>query len=185
MLCALAFVLCGCSSGEKGREPEGTVLAEVLGIDRVGTVWVLTAAGRDETGGTVLQTVEDETLDGAFTAMPGSGERWISLTNVAQVLIGDGAELQEVLSFLIEKSGMSWRATVWYAPLAKALMEDTEDGGTARLKVLEQAGEETVTVLDALAELVSEGKTELPVLTVRDGKMEIVGKLGFELAEKV
>lgn len=184
-LCLLTLLfLCGCSSGEKGREPEDTVLAEILGIDRVAGKYVLTAAGRDSTGGTVMQTVEGETVAEVFEAMPGAGEEWISLTNVTRLLLGDGVEPGEVLTFILKESGMSWRATVWYAPLAAGLMAETEDGGTARLTVLEQAGTETVTVLDALAELASDGVTELPALTLRDGKPEILGMLHYEWGGK-
>lgn len=181
-LCVLTLiiVLCGCSSGEKGREPEDTVLVEMLGIDRAGGVYVLTAAGQDGTGGTVMQTVEGETVAEVFAAMPGAGEKWVSITSVTRLLIGDGVEPGEVLTFILKESGMSWRATVWYAPLAAGLMAKTEDGGTARLTVLEEAGAETVTVLDALAELASDGATELPALGLRDGMLEIIGMLRYE-----
>ena len=186
LMCALTLLILmsGCSSGERGREPEDTVLAEVLGIDRVGVTWVLTTAGKAGTGETVLQTVEGETLTDVFAAIPSAGEKWVLLTGVAQILIGDGVEPREVLTFILKDSGISWRATVWYAPLAKGLMEEVE-GGAARLNVLEESGEKTVTVLDSLEELTSEGETELPVLTVRNGQIEIAGVIGYELAEKV
>lgn len=182
LICVLTLLimLCGCTSGEKGREPEDTVLAEVLGVDYAAGRYVLTAAGKDGTGGTVMQTAEGTTVAEAFAAMPGAGERWVSLTNVTHLLLGDGVEPGTVLTYILEDSGMSWRTTVWYAPLAAGLMAQTEDGGTARLTVLQQAGAETVTVLDALAELAGEGAVSLPGLTVRGGQPEITGMLRYE-----
>ena len=184
-LCVLTLLfLCGCSSGEKGREPEDTVLVEVLGIDRVAGVYVLTAAGRDSAGETVMQTVEGAGVAEVFGTMPGAGEQWVSLTNVTHLLLGDGVEPGEVLTFILKESGMSWRATVWYAPLAMSLMAETEDGGTARLTVLKQAGAKTVSVLDALAELASDGVTQLPGLALRGGTLEITGMLRYERSGK-
>ena len=180
-MCALTLLfLCGCSSGEKGREPEHTVLAEVLGIDRVAGGYVLTAAGKDGTGKVVLQTVEGATVRETFEVMPGAGEQWLALTNVTKVLLGDGVEPDEVLTFILKESGISWRATVWYAPVAVRMMEEVEGGGVARLTVLEQAGAETVSVLDALSELASDRMAELPGLRIRDGRLEIVGMLCYE-----
>ena len=185
VLCVLALLfLCGCSSGEKGREPEGTVLVEVLGVDHVAGVYVLTAAGSDMEGTVVLQTVEGATVREVFERMPGAGEEWVSLTNVTHLLLGDGVEPGEVLTFILKDSGMSWRATVWYAPLAMELMTETADGGVARLTILEETGGCTVSVLDVLAELASDGAAELPALTLRGGVLEVVGKLCYTWSEK-
>ena len=65
------------------------------------------------------------------------------------------------------------------------MMEETEDGGTARLAILEQSGAEMVSVLDVLAELATDGVAELPGLTVREGVPEIVGTLYYERREEV
>ncbi len=177
----LIFLLCGCSAGDRGKEPENTVLAQVLGIDRMGGVYLLTAAGTNEAGKPLVQTAEGATLEEAFAAMPGAGEKWVSLTNVTQLLLGDGVEPRETLTFIINKSGMSWRANVWYAPLATALMSEQEDGGIARLTLMEQAGTPVVTVLEALAGLLQEGKANLPALVIEKGKLTVSGAVEYEV----
>lgn len=181
LLAFLIFLLCGCSAGNRGKEPENTVLAQVLGIDRMGPAYLLTAAGTDEAGKPLIQTVEGTTLEEAFAAMPGAGEKWISLTNVTQLLLGDGVEPRETLTFIINKSGMSWRANVWYAPLATALMSEQEDGGVARLTLMEKTDTPTVTALEALAGLLQEGKAALPALAVGEGKLTVSGSVEYEV----
>lgn len=189
-VCAVLFavslltLLSGCARGERGREPENTVLVEVLGIDWQDGIYTLTAAGRNGAGETVTQSVEGVSTAEIFSAMPGAGETWFSLTGVNWFLFGDGVEPGEILSFILKESGMSWRATVWYTPIAEGFIKETADGGQARLTVLEQSGTETVTVLDALAELSAEGKTKLPALTIRNGMPEFLGMLQYEHSGK-
>lgn len=182
LMAFLMIALCGCSAGDRGREPENTVLAQVLGIDRMGTEYILTAAGADGGGEAVIQTVRGETLESVFAALPTAGEQWFSLTNVTQFLLGDGVDPVEALTFILNESGMSWRANVWYAGLAAALMEEQADGGTARLTVLEQSGAATVTVLEALAGLAGEGAASIPALTMRGGVLTAAGKLCYARA---
>lgn len=187
-LCLLAAALLafgclgGCSAGDRGREPENTVLVQVLGIDRMGTEYLLTVAGTDGAGAPVTQSVSAPSLQEAFDALPGAGEQWISLTNVTHFLLGDGVEPKEALTFILNESGMSWRADVWYAGLAAALMGEQEDGGIARLTVLEQAGVPAVTVLDALSDLAETGETAVPALVTRGGRLTAAGAVCYGAA---
>ena len=181
LLCLLP--LCGCAGGDRGREPENTVLAQVVGVDRMGESWIVSAAGKDNTGQTVLQKVEGKTLDDAFTALSGAGEVWMSVAGVSDFLLGDGAELREALLFVLDDSGMSWRANVWYVPIAAAVMEGQEAGGGDRLTVLKESGTATVSVLDALVGLEEEGRTSLPALTVKEGKLTPGGTIYYERRE--
>lgn len=180
LLLFLLPALSGCAGGARGREPESIVLAQVLGVDRMGELWILTAAGSDGAGEPFLLQAKGESLAAAFDALPGAGDEWVSLTNVTRFLLGDGVEPREVLTFILNDSGMSWRATVWYAPIAAAVMESQEDGGAARLDVLEQGGSGMVTVLDALVELEETGETALPALTVEGGTLAAAGHLHYE-----
>lgn len=174
------ILLCGCSGGEKGREPENTVPVQVLGIDRMGAEYVLTAVGTDGTGTALMQSARGGTLEEVFVALPGAGERWFALTNVTHFLLGDGVEPVEVLTFILNESGMSWRGNVWYAPLAAAVMAEQKDGGMARLSVLQQTETRVVTVLETLSVLRMDGTAELPALTVRDGMLEVSGVVCYE-----
>lgn len=181
IVAALALGLTGCAGGGRGREPEGTVLAQVLGVDRMGEVWLLTAAGPNGKGETVLQSVEGESLEETFLAVSGSGREWVSLKSVGHILLGDGVNPEEVLSFVIEDSGMSWRACVWYAPIAAAVIGEEEDGGSGRLTVLEETGGETVTVLEVLVGLKEKGKGVVPALVREDGHLVPSGFLECEV----
>ena len=82
---ALAMLLCGCTGGEHGREPENTVLAQVFGVDRMGGRCLLTAAGPNGKGETVIQSSEGESFAEAFAALPGSGKEWMSVKNVTHL----------------------------------------------------------------------------------------------------
>ena len=176
---ACALLLCGCTSG-RGREPENTVLAQVLGVDKWDGHYTLTVAGTDGAGDPVVWWVEEDSLEDAFEDLTEVGDRWLSLTGVTHLVLGDGTDPREVLTFIIEESGMSWRATVWYAPIAGVTMRALEDGGIARLEVLEQSGVETVSVLDVLVELEDEGAVEVSALSVIDGELEHVGSVWYE-----
>ena len=178
---ALAMLLCGCTGGEHGREPEDTVLAQVFGVDRMGGLCLLTAAGPNGKGETVIQSSEGESFAEAFAALPGSGKEWMSVKNVTHILLGDGVDPEEVLSFILDDSGLSWRSYVWYAPIAGAVIGEEKDGGMGRLDVLEQAGVETTSVLDVLAELKETGETSVPMLARVDGQLEISGRLKYEM----
>ena len=179
----LLLLACGgCSAAaDRGREPENTVLVQVLGVDCMDGAYLLTAAGTNGEGETVLQTVQADSLAGAFDALPGAGDQWISLTNVTHFLLGDGTAIQEVLLYILDESGMSWRANVWYASCAGALMEELDDGGIARLTVLEQSGQATVSVLDALAGLTETGETALPALRVQKESLQVAGTIHYEV----
>ena len=182
MAAAALLVCAGCSAAPgRGREPENTVLVQVLGVDWRAGVYQLTAAGTDGAGEPVIQSVRADSLDAAFDALPGAGSRWFSLTNVTHVLLGDGVGLREVLLSIFDGSGMSWRANVWYAGSAAGLMDGLEDGGVARLTVLEQSGRATVTVLDALAGLAGTGRAALPALSLRGGGLETAGTVLYEV----
>ena len=181
LLCLLT--LCGCAGSDRGREPENTVLAQVVGIDRPEGTWLVTAAGKDGKGETVYRTAEGKTLSEAFGTIPGAGESWMSVSGVSDFLVGDGVELREVLFFILDDSGMSWRANVWCVPIAAAVMEEHTAGGGDRLAVLRESGIKTVTVLDALADLEETGRTQVPALTTQRGKLTVGGTLYYERRE--
>lgn len=182
LICLLP--LCGCVGSARGREPENTVPARVVGVDRMDGTWMVTAAGTDPAGETVLHRAEGDTLEEAFSALSGAGERWVSVTGVSDFLIGDGVELKQTLLYILDDSGMSWRAGVWYVPIAGAVMEKQTGGGADRLTVLKESGAETVSVLDALAELEEKGRTSLPALTERDGMLTRCGEVCYERREE-
>lgn len=179
-LCGAALLeLSACSSaGAYGRELEDTVLVQVLGVDVMGTRVTLTAAGAGGEEETVLGHASGATLEEALRALPTAGDRYFSLTSVGELIVGDGVDWRELLDYVLMDPDMSWTAGVWAVNgFAGALMEETEDGGISRLALLKKNGPEPATVKSALAELLSDGRTALLVLAVKDGLAEPVGTL--------
>ena len=181
MAAAVLVALPGCSSARAaGREPEDTVLIQVIGVDVDGRGVVVTAAGQDGEE-TVVVTSSGDTLEEAFATLPTAGEKYVSLTTVSHVLLGDGIDTLALLRYVVEDPDMSYMARVWAGGFAGGLMEDLKEGGLERFRTLEQSGVATVTVKTALAELLSGQTTEIPALSVPDGELEVVGKLYFEV----
>ena len=181
---ALCFTLVACLSGcsaagAESRELEGTVLVQVLGVDAWGSGVALTAAGADGEEETAVECVRAGSLEEAFAALPAAGEKRLSLTSVAHLLVGDGVELEKVLEYVLNDPDMSYMAEVWAVNgFAGAVMEELEDGGIGRLGLLKSEG--GITVKTALAELL-EGGTALPALAVKDGQLEPAGTLYIEV----
>lgn len=177
---ALLLSLSACSAADAaGREPEDTVLAQIVGVDVDGRGVSVTAAGQDGEK-TVLAAASGDTLEEAFAALPTAGEKYISLTNVTHLLVGDGVDVIGLLNYVVNDPDMSYMAKVWAAGFAGGLMEDLREEGFERFQLLEQG--ETVTVKTALAELLSEESTAVPVLCFGDRGLETVGKLYFEVS---
>lgn len=181
MTAAGLLLLSGCTSANAaGREPEDTVLVQVIGVDVDGRGVVVTAAGRDGEE-TAVVSVSGGSLEEAFTALPTAGGRYLSLTNVTHVLVGDGVDVPAVLRYVLEDPDMSYMARVWAAGYAGGVMEELKEQGLERFQVLEEGGAETVTVKTALAELLEGKKTVIPSLSVGKAGLEVVGRLYFEV----
>lgn len=180
--CALMPILLfsGCASGTRGRELENTVLAQVMGVDNMDGGFLLTIAGTDGKEETVFQQAWGSSLEDACEAIHWAGERWVSLTNVTQFILGDGVEPGQVLHFILDESGMSWRGSVWYAPVAAAMIEDQPDGGMARLKLWEDSDLQTISVLHGLANWVQYGTLTLPALSNQTGVLSVSGNIVYE-----
>jgi hypothetical protein len=178
-LAAAFCLLSGCAA--HAREPEGLTLARVLGVDGGETV-TLTAvcAGADQEED-ILGTVSAGTLDEARWALPWSGEREMALTNLSYIVIGETADLEETLAYVLSDHEMSPSATVWLAEDAERLLTECADP-VARLAVITEQGTAAPTVVNALAALRLEGQVTLPVLTDRDGRLETAGELVWEAA---
>lgn len=176
----LFLALCGCR-GSGGREPADTAPARILGIDKLGSTWRLTAVAADGAGKPVFQQVEGDFPEEIFADMPAAGDVWISLHNVTAVLLGDGVPPADILPFLFNHSGMSWQAVLWSAPGAGELLGAREDGGVARLELLQKEGaDRPPTVLAALAALEGGREVALPVLGEREGCLVVLGWVFYE-----
>ena len=176
----LLLSLSGCAAADAvGREPEDTVLAQIIGVYVDGRGVSVTAAGQDGEK-TVVAAASGDTLESAFAALPTAGEKYISLTNVTHILVGDGVDVIGLLNYVVSDPDMSYMAKVWSAGYAGGLMEDLGGGGLGRFQLLEQG--ETVTVKAALAELLSGNPAAVPALAPGAYGPETVGKLYFEVS---
>ena len=168
LFCVLVcLLLTGCEALPFARELESTMLVQVLGVDWMGDGVTLTAASDPGAGGgTAVLSASGRTLQEAKEALKGAGEEFVSLTHVAQIVLGSGSDCRAVLEAALEDPALGQGATVWLADdiAAKDLLESVE-GGAKRLSSVElNSGAEPVTVLQSLVVLEESGHVELPVL---------------------
>lgn len=170
LFCCLAcLMLTGCEALPFARELESTMLVQVLGVDWTEDGVVLTAASDPGAGGgTAVLSASGRDLREAKEALKGAGEEYVSLTHVAQIVLGADSEHREVLEAALDEPALGQSATVWLAAegTAKDLLEGV-DGGAKRLSSIElNSGVKPVTVLQSLMRLEEEGQVEMPVLGV-------------------
>lgn len=175
VLCLLGcLLLSGCEAVPFARELESTMLVQVLGVDWTKNGVVLTAASDPGSGGgTAVLSAAGRTLQEAKTALKGAGEEFVSLTHVAQIVLGADSDHCAVLEAALEDPVLGQGATVWLTDsgTAKNLLESVE-GGAKRLSSVElNSGVQPVTVLRSLMDLEEAGCVELPVLAVEENTL--------------
>jgi hypothetical protein len=178
-LAAALCLLWGCAA--HAREPEGLALVRVLGVDGGERVTLTASCAGAEGEENALGTVTAGSLDEARWTLPWSGEREMALTNLSYIVIGETADLEETLAYVLADHEMSPSATVWLAEDAGALLAECADP-VARLALLEEQGANAPTVVSALAALRLEGQAALPTLVCRDGRLECAGQAVWEAA---
>lgn len=175
LFCLLScLVLTGCEALPFARELESTMLVQVLGVDWSEKEVILTAAGDpDAGGGAAVLSASGQNLQEAKDALKGAGEEYVSLTHVAQIVLGAGSDHRAVLEAALNEPALGQGATVWLAAggSAQDLMAAVE-GGAKRLSSIElNSGVEPVTVLQSLMQLEEKGSIRLPVLNVDGGTL--------------
>ena len=177
----LLLALSGCQALPFARELEATMLVQVLGVDWSEDSVTLTAAsdpqdGSGDANASVLAAA-GETLEQAIAAWIGAGEEYVSLTHVAQLVIGAGTDLRTVLEAALAEPALGQGATVWVSTGATAQeLLEAVDGGAKRLSSVQlNAGVEPVTVLQALMRLEEDGQVIVPSLTVTEETLEPSG----------
>lgn len=173
----LCLLLCGCEVLPYPRELESTMLVRMLGVDWTEEGVVLTAADIPEEGKeSTLLTAEGKTFEESVQKLKQSGEEYVALTHVTQIVVGAESDLVSVLEAALLQREVGQSATVWQAEgSARGLMEQV-NGGAKRLTSLELnvAGLKTATVLEALARLEESGEVSLPRLGIKEGTLEVV-----------
>lgn len=184
----VCLVLTGCEALPFARELESTMLVQVLGVDWTESGVVLTAASDPGAGGgTAVLSAPGRTLQEAKVALKGAGEEFVSLTHVAQIVLGANSNHRAVLEAVLEDPALGQGATVWLTDggTAKNLLESVE-GGAKRLSSVElNSGVQPVTVLRSLMNLEETGRVELPVLAVEENtliwkKVQVLERKSFE-----
>lgn len=175
LFCLLAcLTLTGCEALPFARELESTMLVQVLGVDWTNEGVVLTAASDPGAGGgTAVLSAAGVDLQGAKEALKGAGEEYVSLTHVAQIVLGADSDFRAVLEAALNEPALGQGATVWLVAkgTAKDLLESAE-GGAKRLSSIElNSGVKSVTVLRSLMQLEEKGSVQLPVLEIKEGTL--------------
>lgn len=172
LCCLLPLVLLtGCQALPFDRELESTMLVQVLGVDWVGEQVTLTAvAAPTEDGKEPILSASGADLDQAKTALKGSGEDYVALTHVTQLVVGEGTDLYALLEAALLEPETGQGATVWLVEEGSAQQLLTEAQGVAkRLSSIElNNGISPVTVLQGLMELEEMGETRLPTLALEE-----------------
>lgn len=176
-LAAALCLLAGCAP--HAREPDELALVRVLGVDGGGAVTLTAVCGGLDQESEDRGAVTGTDFDSARRALPWVGRHEMALTNLSYIIIGEDADLEEALAYVLADHEMSPSATVWMARDAGSLLEASQDPAS-RLAVLMEQGASAPTVVDALAALRIEGKVVLPVLACREGQLETAGRAQWE-----
>lgn len=168
----LSVLLAACAPN--AREPDSLALARVLGVDGAGPVEVTAVCGPDEDGSCLRGSAEDADFQRAKSILPWTGEKELALTSLSWLVIGSGADLEEVAWAVLEDHELSPGACVWYTDDAAEILNLCEDPAT-RLAVLEEQGVQAPTAAKALAALETDGSVELPRLIWDGERMQAAG----------
>lgn len=161
------------------REPDGLVLARVLGVDGSGPVTLTAVCGGEDGGQGAHGTALGADFMEAREKLPWTGEEELALTSLSYLIVGDGADLEAVAEAVVLDHELSPGASVWYAQDAGALLAQDGDAA-ARLAVLEERGVKAPTAAQVLAELETNGRTQLPRLIWDGQRLETDGTFTWE-----
>lgn len=174
-LLAISLALAGLLTGCGGQELAEVTLIQTLGVDGPGPV-ELTALGDGEEGER-LYTLQGEDVARAQEALKGAGDTRMTVTHVAQLVLGPEAQVEETLWQELAHRESGYGATVWLSgELSAGELLAGAEGVSARLRSLEEnAGVAAPTILNALSDLERQGWVELPVLTREAGRLGLSG----------
>lgn len=168
-------LLCGCSP--VSREPDNLALVRVLGVDGSGPVRLTAVCGAVGGRPPLRGACEGESFLRAREELPWTGEEELALTSVSWLVVGETAGLREVLFAVMEDRELGPSAAVWGADRdASALLADCEDPA-AQLALLKERGVAAPSAAKVLGLLQMDGAVSLPVLTVREGRLEWKGEV--------
>ena len=171
LLCLVTcMVLTGCEALPFARELESTMLVQVLGMDWDQDGVILTAASDPGSGsGVPVLSASGRDLQEAKKALVGTGDVYVSLTHVTQIVLGKESDHQKVLEAALEETALGQGATVWLAAEGTAnQMMVSVNGGAKRLSSIElNSGVRPITVLQSLTRMEETGSVRLPVLQAK------------------
>ena len=175
----LWILLAGCAP--HADEPDGLALVRVLGVDggdEVTLTAVCTVQGQQEP---VRGEAAGRDFVQARERLPWSGDREMALTSLSFLVVGEEADLEAVLTAILNDQELSPAALVWCTEDAEELLEESRDP-VGRLELLLEQGETAPTAAEALAELKTFGTVELPALKLAGENVELKGVLRWNAA---
>lgn len=166
----LALLLTGCG----GTELSNVSLVRTLGIDGGGPVTVTAIAGGEDER--ALFHCAGEDVLAAEETLETLGTERLAVTHVGQVVLGEDTSVQCLWDEVVHRDS-GYGATVWLAEEGTAYgLLSAVDDPAGRLKHLEESGVAAPTLLEAVSALVRDGQVTVPVLGLRDGELEVVGR---------
>ena len=176
VLLLMTLLLTGCAS--VAREPDDLTLIRVLGVDGENPVLLTAVSGVEGGEAPVRGNGSGSDFSRAREAVlwSGSGTE-LSLTGVSYLVVGEDADLEQVLLAVLEDADLGASAAVfWTADEAAELLNDSDDPASDLNRLmLKDVG--APTVAQALAALATEGKVALPCLEEEDGRIEEWGTM--------
>lgn len=166
----MALLLTGCG----GRELTNVSLVRTLGIDGPGPVVVTAVAG--EEGERALFRCAGEDVIAAQATLETLGTQRLAVTHVGQVVLGENAAAETLWDEVVHRDS-GYGATVWLTETGSAYgLLSSADDPAGRLKHLEECGAGAPTLLEAVRALARDGRVSAPVIGLRSGELELVGR---------
>ena len=166
----LLVLLTGCG----GQELSNVSLVRTLGVDGAGAV-IVTAVAGTEGERAVFSAAGADIID-AQEALETVGSERLAVTHVGQIVLGEGATARALWDEALHRDS-GYGATVWRveAGTAYSLLNRADDPA-GRLKHLEESGAGAPSLLEAVSDLTARGRVGVPLIGVRDGSIEVVGR---------
>lgn len=169
------LLLAGCSPN--AREPEGLALVRVLGVDGRSPVTLTAVCGGSDQQEPPRGSCRGESFGLARNRLPWSGETELALTSVSWLLIGAEGDLTAVLFAVLEDQELGASAGVYAADgQAAELLAQARDP-VSDLELLERQGVKAPSAAKTLGLLKTDGSVLLPLVTVREGRLEWGGEV--------
>ena len=166
VLVLAGVLLLGTARCSAGREPDDLALVRALGVDGTDPVQLTAVCGGEDQEDPSRGSCTGTDFAEALQELPwsGTGTQELSVTSVTDVILGPEADPEEVLLQVLRDRELGAASMVWLAEDSAAQVLGAGEDPAGTLALLRRQGTYAPTAAEALAELLSSGQAELPVL---------------------